>query len=50
MKRRTKLMYDEWGRLDAVVNRGKGGKKARARKERVGKIIIRIRLLEDRKL
>lgn len=53
MKKRTKALYDEWSRLDAVLSSSPRnvGKKARAelttRKARVGSAISRTRKIED---
>jgi len=53
MKKRTMSLYDEWSRLDSVIAKGSKGsvkKAAIARKKRVGELIARERLLEDRNL
>jgi hypothetical protein len=48
MKARTKALYDEWSRLDAMLSRGAGNKTLAARKARVGAAIARARVLEMR--
>lgn len=48
MKARTKALYDEWSRLDAMLSSDTGNKTLRARKARVGEALIRARALEVR--
>lgn len=47
MKNRTKSLYDEWSRIDAMR---KPGKTLLARKRRIGVALIRTRAIEDREL
>lgn len=52
MSPRLKRMFDEWGLLDARINRGARGKLKTTlvkRKARVGGIIARIQARDDKK-